>query len=57
MYAAVMTSQHSGASLNEPVTWFMYSLKVIAGYTCTDALWCGAKIHAVVDLRALDGTI
>jgi hypothetical protein len=47
MYAAVMTRQHSGASFNESVVWLMCDLEVIAGYTCTNALRCTAKIHAV----------
>ena len=57
MYAAVMASHYSGANFNEPVVWIMCTLEVFAGYTCSDALWCAAKIQVVIRLRTLNVTI
>jgi hypothetical protein len=58
MYAPMTTCQHGGASFNESVVWFMYTPEIFAvGYTHTNALWRAAKIHGIVNHRALDGTI
>jgi hypothetical protein len=57
-YAAAATRQHRGAKFNESVAWLVCVLQVLAvSYTCTNTLWCAAKVKGVVKLRALGSTI
>ncbi len=58
MYATMTAHQHSGANFNESMIWFVCALDVPAmRYTCSNALWCAAKIKAVVQFLVPDGTI
>lgn len=54
----MLALQHSGASFDELVIWFVCTLEVFTVcHTCGDTFWSGAKIEAVVNLRVFVGTV
>jgi len=58
MNTAFATSKHRSASFDESMVWFMFTLDIFAvRYSRLNALRRAAKVHSVINLSALAGTI